>query len=421
MKAPVESCLGFLLLSVAINGVKAFLIMPPDNAKVDLYEAQARNILKRVPLVDGHNDLGWHIIKNFKGDLEKVDLKKDTRSQFPVDPEFLAQTDIPRIRQGELGAQMWSAWTPCEFQYKDSITWALSTIDVIKRFVHQYTDTFRFVTAVDDIMPSFRDGKVASMIGLEGGEMIDSNLAVLRMYYDLGVRYMTLTWSCDTPWADSCKDSRYNTPNHHGLTDFGKRVVHEMNRLGMMVDLAHTAVDTMYDAINVSVAPVIFSHSSSYHVCPHERNVPDDVAKHLAANNGIIMINVYPRFINCTTEDRHGDDNRTASVAQVADHYDHFRKLIGSQYLGIGCDFDGSGVNGEMADVSSYPLLFAELLRRGWSEAELENVAYRNFYRVFKQVEAVRDAMRSVPPDSTLLDRSAVPDQTCLSKLPYWP
>ncbi|XP_041367644.1 dipeptidase 1-like [Gigantopelta aegis] len=411
----------FLLL--CLNHVTGFLDLPlliNNPLHGGSFLERAKSILRRVPLVDGHNDLPWHTMQAFKGQLSGLNLKHDTRTQFPYDPTNPSQTDIPRLRQGLLGAQMWSGYTRCGNQYKDAVRWGLSMIDLIKRMVHKYHDTLQFVTTADGIMNAFRKGKIASMIGMEGGHMIDSSLAVLRMFYELGVRYLTLTWSCDTPWADNYKDTRYNTPHNHGLSKFGEHVVGEMNRLGMMVDISHVGDDTMNDVLDVSAAPVIFSHSSVYSLCPHHRNVQDNVLRRLKHNNGIIMINFYPVFINCTLENKHDDDNRTASVSQVADHFDYVRNLIGSDHLGVGADYDGADMVGELNDVSTYPILFAELLRRGWSEQELEKVAYRNFYRVFKDVERVRDHKRHEEPDEMLIDQSEVPNQTCSTINDVW-
>ncbi|KAK7109046.1 hypothetical protein V1264_013162 [Littorina saxatilis] len=403
-----------LLLSVFSQGGQC-LLLDDTNPTNDHLQA-AKRILKRVPLIDGHNDLAWHLMIDFEGQMNGWDLQKDMWNYFQPRPKHPSQTDIPRIREGLLGAQMWSAYSDCIAQYRDAVTKGLRLIDLIKRFVHKYSHVFQFVTTADGILDAFHEGKFASLIGLEGGNMIDSSLAVLRMYYELGVRYMTLTWSCNTPWADNYKCTRYNTPVHHGLSPFGERVVREMNRMGMLVDISHVALDTMYDALNISTAPVIFSHSSSYTLCPHRRNAPDDVLHLLRDNGGIIMVNFYPDFINCTLDNVYGDDNRTASISQVADHLDHIKSITGPDHIGLGSDFDGSDHVGELKDVSTYPYLFAELLARGWSEGDLEKLAFHNFYRVLKAAEKVRDSKADEEPDDTLIDIADIPDTSCITQ-----
>ncbi|ESO95223.1 hypothetical protein LOTGIDRAFT_239451 [Lottia gigantea] len=400
------------LLSV-ICIVEGFLIEDIHTPATDLHKAI--DILKRVPLVDGHNDLAWHIEMSYNGDLQQFDLTKDMRKYFPYNPKHPSQTDIPRIKRGHLGAQLWSAYSPCYNQYKDGVEKGLDLVDLIKRFVKKYDQYFQWTTTADGIMNAYKNGKVASLIGMEGGHMIGNSLAVLRMFYELGVRYLTLTHSCNTAWADNYKATRYNKPVFHGLSSFGERVVKEMNRLGMLIDLSHVALDTMNDALDISIAPVIFSHTSSYALCPHRRNAPDDVLRRLPKNGGIIMVNIYPNFINCTVDTVYGDDNRTASVSQVADHMDHIKSITGPDHIGIGADFDGSDYFGEMKDVSTYPYLFAELVRRGWSDIDLEKLAYRNFYRVFKQVEMVRDSLSGNEPDDTLIDIKDIPDKSCIT------
>ncbi|XP_055959204.1 dipeptidase 1 [Patella vulgata] len=260
-------------------------------------------------------------------------MTKDMRNYFPWDPKHPSQTDVPRIKQGHLGAQMWSAYSPCFNQYKDAVEKGLDQIDLIKRFINKYPNNFQYTTTADGIMEAFSRGKVSSMIGMEGGHMIGSSLAVLRMFYELGVRYLTLTHSCNTAWADNYKATRYNQPVFNGLSPFGERVVGEMNRLGMMIDLAHVALDTMNDAMDISKAPVIFSHTSSFALCPHRRNAPDEILERLPVNGGIIMVNLYPNFINCTLDTVYGDDNRTASISQVADHLDHIKSITGPDYI----------------------------------------------------------------------------------------
>lgn len=380
---------------------------------------KAQQILSSVPLVDGHNDLAWHVFLDFDGRMEGWDLRNNMWNYFKHRPDNPSQTDIPRMKQGLLGAQLWSAYTNCSSQYRDAVVKGLRAVDLIRRFTHKYRDFFQFVTTADGIMDAFNNGKLASMIGLEGGHMIDSSMAILRVYYEMGVRYMTITWNCVTPWADSCLCTVHNTSVHHGLSPFGMRIVREMNRLGMLVDISHVALETMYDVLNVTLSPVIFSHSNAYALCPHRRNAPDDVLMLLKENGGIIMVNVYPDFINCTSENVYDRSyNRTASISQVADHLDHIKSVTGPDHIGIGADFDGMDHVGEMKDVSTYPYLFAELLSRGWSRIDLEKLAFYNFHRVFKTAEQVRDSLIDTDPDDTLIDKNDISDKTCLSE--HW-
>ncbi|XP_025094616.1 dipeptidase 1-like isoform X1 [Pomacea canaliculata] len=400
--------------SLSVSRSLSFLL--DDVTFTEEHLQAARRLLKQVPLTDGHNDLAWHLLIDFEGQMSGWDLSKNMWDYFLPRAKHPSQTDIPRIREGLLGAQMWSAYSDCRSQYKDAVTRGLRSVDLIKRFTRKYSDFFEMVTTADGILDAFHLGKFASLIGLEGGNLIDSSLAVLRTHYELGVRYMTLTWSCNTPWADNYLCTRYNTPVWHGLSPFGERVVREMNRLGMMVDLSHVSVETMYDALNISVAPVIFSHSSAFAICPHRRNVPDDVLALVRDKGGIIMVNFYPDFINCTVDTVYGNDNRTASISQVADHLDHIKSITGPDHIGLGSDFDGADHVGGLKDTSTYPYLFAELLRRRWSEDDLEKLAFWNFYRVFKTVEKVRDAKINEDPDDSLIDPRDIPDHACLSQ-----
>lgn len=384
-----------------------------DDSSITDPLGRARSILRRVPLIDGHNDFVWQIQINFRGQLAKFDMNQDMREQLWFKPEnHPSQTDISRLRQGMLGAQIWSAYSNCYTQFKDAVTKGLEQVDLIKRFVKKYSKTFQLVTTADGVLKSFQEGKIASLIGLEGGHMIDNNLSVLRSYYELGVRYMTLTWSCNTPWADGYPATRHNKPVNKGLSDWGKRVIKEMNRLGMMIDLSHVSWETMDDVFTISTAPVIYSHSSSFALCPHHRNAPDKLLQKLKTNGGIIMVNFYPYFINCTSETVYQDDYRTASLSQIADHMDHIKSVIGAEHIGLGSDYDGSDfvVTG-MEDVSRYPFLFEELIKRGWTDTELENVAFNNFNRVFSKVEEVKYMKSDEDPDDTPFNISEIPPE----------
>ncbi|ELU02032.1 hypothetical protein CAPTEDRAFT_91792 [Capitella teleta] len=338
-------------------------------------------------IINRHNDLPWALYREYDNQIDELNLNENIEH---LGWSFACHTDIPRLRQGLVGAQFWAAWVNCTKQYKDAPRQCFDQVDVILRFVEKYDQTFQLVTTADGINTAFDDGKIGSMIGLEGGHCIDNSLATLRMFYNLGVRYMTLTHSCNTPWADNWKvdvdNSTVGGPVHGGLTDFGKKVVLEMNRLGMLVDISHVSRQSMIDTLQTTKAPIIFSHSSAFAYCNHYRNVQDDVLQLTKENRGVVMVNFYSHYVNCAPNLQEGDGNLT----QVADHIDYIKDLIGVDFVGIGADYDGVDVLPEgLADVSTYPELFAELVRRGWSDDEMEKLAGLNLIRVFKEVEDV--------------------------------
>ena len=368
----------------------------------------AKQVLERSILFDGHNDLPWAIREDkvAAGDLAKYDIR--TRA-----PEG-GQTDIPRLREGRLSAQFWSVYTPPEAPGHHART-QLEQIDLARRLIAANPDTFRLCSTAADIRAAKSEGLIGSMLGIEGGHAIEDSLGALRAYYDLGVRYMTLTHNRHTNWADAGLE---DPPRHDGLSPFGEEVVREMNRLGMLVDLSHTSVATMHDALRVSQAPVIFSHAASRAVTEIPRNVPDDVLTELKANGGVIMVTFVSGFVSQEAADvllpfikeylekaaGKSDEERRAiyetlrakvvmpkvTVAAVADHIEHIRKLIGVDHIGVGGDFDGTTDLPEgMQDVSGYPNLFAELVRRGWSDVDLAKVAGGNVLRALEQAEAV--------------------------------
>ncbi len=376
--------------------------------------AEVRKILREVPLIDGHNDVPWQYRKH-SNEVAQLDLARDTSALSMV-------TDIPRLRRGGVGGQFWSVYVPTSLEGPAAVKAVLEQIDVVHYMVARYPETFELALTAADIERIHRKGKIASLIGMEGGHSIDNSLATLRATYDLGARYMTLTHVKNTDWADAAGVA----PEHHGLTAFGEQVVREMNRLGMLVDLSHVSDDTMRAALKVSIAPVIFSHSSARAVCNSPRNVPDDILKLTAENGGIVMACFLPGYVNEAhraywaagreEEDRlkkqlSDDEGRVkagladwktkhapppkATLREVADHIEHIRKVAGIDCVGIGSDFDGfSGAIEGLEDVSCYPALLAELMNRGWTKAEIKKLAGQNILRVFRNVEKVSVRLR---------------------------
>ncbi|XP_074645416.1 dipeptidase 1-like isoform X2 [Tubulanus polymorphus] len=374
---------------------------------------RARQLLQQTPLIDGHNDLPYRYTIYADNSVETVNLRERP-------PNWnISHTDIDRLRRGQVGAQFWAAFVLCKTQQKDAVRATLEQIDVIKRYVALYPDVFEFVTSAQGILDAFKRKRIASLIGVEGGHSIDSSLGALRMMYDLGTRYMTLTHNCNTPWADnSIVDSGKQTAQFPktGLNDFGKEVVREMNRIGMLVDISHVSEAVMMTVLNISEAPVIFSHSSSYALCAHSRNVKDTTLKFLAEKNkGVVMVNFFSNFINCPP----AYNSTLANLTMVADHIDHIKNVAGADHVGIGADYDGvPWVPEGLDDVSKYPELFAELIMRGWSDDDLKKLAGENLLRVFKKAEEVRDRMSQMKPIDTVIPLESVANVSCRTRLP---
>jgi membrane dipeptidase len=349
-----------LLLLAGASGVAA---QGPDLL------TRARALHRDTPLIDGHNDYPWALRENnAERDLGKLDIRM---------PQPKIHTDIARLRRGGVGGQFWSVYVPATLQGGAAVVATLEQIDVVYRMVRKYPDTFELATTAADVERIFKAGRIASLIGMEGGHSIDNSLATLRMFHALGARYLTLTHSTNIAWADSGTDK----PKLGGLSAFGEEVVREMNRLGMLVDLSHTAPDTMLDAIRVSQAPVIFSHSDARALNDHGRNVPDDVLRLLPNNGGIVMVTFVPGFLKADGK---------ATLADAANHMDHVRTVAGPDHVGIGSDFDGiPTVPVGLEDVSTYPALTAELLRRGWPDADIRKALGMNVLRVMRNAEAV--------------------------------
>jgi membrane dipeptidase len=343
--------------------------------------ARAMALHKQVPLIDGHNDYPWALRQNnMERDLNKLDIRM---------PQPKLHTDIPRLRAGGVGGQFWSVYVPANMQGPAAVRATFEQIDVVHRMVRKYPDTFELALTAADVERIFKAGRISSLIGMEGGHSIDNSLATLRMFYTAGARYMTLTHSTNIRWADSGTDM----PKVAGLSRFGEEVVREMNRLGMLVDLSHTSADAMRDAIRVSEAPVIFSHSDARVLNDHGRNVPDDVLQLVRRNGGVVMVTFVPGFLTSTGK---------ATLADVANHMDHVRKVAGADHVGIGSDFDGiETVPVGLEDVSKYPALTAELLRRGWPDDDVRKALGSNVLRVMRRAEEVAARLQKEREPST--------------------
>ena len=385
-------------------------------------DKRVAGVLKKTPLIDGHNDLPMRYTMQVQGNLDQMPFTSDLSAiKKPT------QTDHPRMLQGMMGGQFWSVYIPIAAYPGASgdVARVLTQIDVVHRMITTYPDQLELALTANEVIDAHRRGKIASMIGIEGGHAIENSLANLRMLYKVGARYMTLTHSKGLRWADSATDEE----RVGGLSPFGKEVVHEMNRLGMLVDLSHVSVNAMNDALDVSSAPVIFSHSSAFALTAHKRNIPDEVLLRLKVNNGVAMVTFYPSYVsetvrlawinlrkkvNAQTEDPKKQAKLyqaqlptlpRPTLADVADHIDHIRNLIGIDYIGLGGDYDGMppGPVG-LEDVSTYPALLIELLRRGYSDSDIAKIAGRNILRVMQDVETVarKEQARRLPSNAQI-------------------
>ena len=397
----------FLVLSLLSLAAPIAAALGPQ---ADPMLERARRLLREVPIIDGHNDYPWEVRQKGGMELNKLDLRQ---------PQPSIMTDFTRLTAGGVGGQFWSVYVPSPAAGTDpagSVTTVLEQIDIVHRMVARYPDRLQLALSAADVENAQKAGKIASLIGMEGGHAINSSLATLRMMYRLGARYMTLTHSLNVPWADSATD----TAKLEGLSPFGEDVIHEMNRLGMLVDLSHTSPATMSDVLRVTTAPVIFSHSSARALTDVPRNVPDDILRQMPKNGGIVMVTFVPGFISqavadygkAETAERSRLEAVTgttpdavtrgldawhaahpaprATLSQVADHIDHIKQVAGIDHIGVGGDFDGiTTVVQGLEDVSTYPALMAELLRRGYTDDDIRKIAGRNILRVMHAVEAV--------------------------------
>lgn len=415
---------GYLVLLLGLVCASPGLAQDPHLEK-------ARRVLRTVPLVDGHNDLPWYIRTDFTNaprDVEAYDLRRSTPGN----------TDIARLKRGMVGGQFWSVYIPGDVRDSGYARMQLEQIDIARQVIARYPETFELALTADAVRRIHRAGKIGSMLGMEGGHAIENSLGALRAYYALGVRYMTLTHNVTLDWADAAADSA----RHGGLTNFGKEVVREMNRLGMLVDLSHVSPGVMSDALTVSEAPVIFSHSSARALTDVPRNVPDSILARLPRNGGVVMVTFVPSFVSPAVANHGGqraevlrDATRRlgadtaaitramatwdaehpapkATLAQVADHIEHVRRVAGIDHVGIGSDFDGTDnqLPVGLEDVSTFPALLAELSRRGWSEADLGKLAGENVLRAFARAEEVaRRLQRERPPSTATIERLDAP------------
>ncbi len=402
-----------LLLSVMFL---VFETAVSQSADREQYRQQAIEILEQVPLIDGHNDVPWQYRMRADYKFSEIDLMNTRELDRPM------HTDIPRLREGRVGGQFWSVYVPANQPEAEAVQATMEQVDFVYRMIENYPDHFELALTADDVERIFADGKIASLIGMEGGHSIGNSLGVLRQFYNLGARYMTITHSRTLDWADASTDD----PMHDGLSGFGEEVIREMNRLGMLVDLSHVAPQTMRDALRVTEAPVIFSHSSARGLNDHPRNVPDDVLDLVRENNGVVMVTYVTSFVSeelrqhiakrnakrAQLESLHvGQPDRVteglarwdeenprpqATLEQVADHIDHIRDRIGVDYIGIGGDYDGiATLPVGLEDVTTYPDLFAELLARGYSEEDLKKIAGLNVLRVMRETEGVAERLQS--------------------------
>jgi len=399
---------------------------PVDPASDAALLTRAHDLLREAPLIDGHNDAPWAYRRRVGGDLDKLDFAGDlTALDRPM------HTDLNRLREGGLGGQFWSVYIPIRRAGGEpgDARIVMEQIDFVKRLADRYPDDLEMAYTADDVARIHRAGKIACLLGMEGGHSIENSLAVLRALYDLGARYMTITHSLNLDWADSATDD----PQHEGLTAFGEEVIREMNRCGMLVDLSHVSADTMRDTLDVARAPVIFSHSSAFTLCNHARNVPDDVLRRMPENGGVVMITFLGFYVSedlrrwglerdavrgRLREESAGDDDALeramerwqsanprpeATIAQVADHIDYVRDVAGIDHIGIGSDYDGtSSLPVGLEDVSTYPALIVELLRRGYGDEDVKKIIGLNVLRAMRETERVAKRLQREGPPSMM-------------------
>ncbi len=410
-----------LSLAIALAAIAAASSAPAQPTPIDpKFRARIDRVLKATPLIDGHNDIAEQLKENYHGHVERLSSGTATWTPKPL------MTDMARLHAGKVGGQFWSVYIDAAVTGDRAIRETLEQIDIVERMIAAYPNDLSKARTADDIVRAHKSGKVASLIGVEGGHQMGHSFAALRSYYDLGARYMTLTHFKTTEWANSATDA----PRHGGLSPYGERVVHEMNRIGMLVDLSHVSEDTMLDALKMSTAPVIFSHSNARALQDHPRNVPDSVLRQLSSNGGVVMVNFFTGYLseplrqwNAERAAEHArresllignpdavkaameawdkaNARPDADLGAVADHIEHIVKVAGVDHVGLGGDLDGVPFTPVGLDsVDGYPLLFAELIRRGWSDRDLAKLAGGNVLRAMRGAEARARAMKDVAPE----------------------
>ncbi|CAK9827946.1 Dipeptidase 1 [Anthophora retusa] len=366
-----------------------------------------RRMLSEIPLIDGHNDFAWNLRKH-QGSTKLQDFPFDEDLSRNASWGSQWQTDLVRLRQGIVGGQFWSVYVPCEAQFLDAVQLTLEQIDVVRRLAARYPKRIRLVTSSKELEKAHKDGVIGSLVGIEGGHSIGTSMAVLRSFHRLGARYMTLTHKCNTPWADSCSVEDPNSDaafdfHSDGLSVFGKAVVREVNRLGMLVDLSHVSIRTMRDALAVSKGPVIFSHSAARALCNSSSNVPDDVLRNLSVNGGLVMVSFDSAHLSCSDK---------ASMRDVIAHINHIRRIAGVNHVGLGAGYDGiSSPPVGLPDVSAYPLLLAELTRdRRWSASDIKKLVGGNLLRVMREAENQAATMSHQFPAEELIPQELIED-----------
>jgi len=420
------------VLSVVTAAAVSYGSPPVTNAQDDRATREhVLRLFREVPLIDGHNDVPWQYRTRVSNHLDRIDFRDTTALEPPM------HTDLRRLREGGVGAQFWSVYIPTSWGRPGAARVVFEQVDLARRLIDRYPDDLELALSTSDIERIHASGKVASLLGAEGGHSIESSLGVLRQLWEVGVRYMTLTHSSNAAWADSATDR----VEHGGLTAFGRQVIREMNRLGMLVDLSHVSPATMRQALDETAAPVIFSHSSAYAVTASPRNVPDDVLLRMPENGGVVMVTFVPSFVSDRVLEvflrmdlerrrlrlagtapeeiarqlrvwRSQNAGVRATLDDVADHIDHIRELIGTEHLGIGSDFDGvPSLPVGLEDVSTMPDLFVELVRRGYTDEELKDIAGRSFLRAMRGAEEVSRRLRAETPPSDVLVEELDGDQ----------
>ncbi len=409
-----------------LAGVSALLLA--STALAETPEETAAAALEATPVFDGHNDVPIQLRGRWRNMIGEFDFEDTTETGPEHSEGRTMHTDLTRLREGKVGAQFWSVYVSASLEEPQAVQATIEQIDVTHRLIDRYPDELMLALTADDVEAALAQGRIASLIGMEGGHSIGSSLAVLRQMYAIGARYMTLTHSKNTPWADSATDA----PEHDGLTGFGEDLVREMNRLGMLADLSHVSEVTMHDVLDVAKAPVIFSHSGARAINGHARNVPDSVLRRLPDNGGVVMVVALPGFLSEPTRQWYAahqaekarletlwqgqpdiveaklaewgaaNPEPKATISDMADHIDHIRAVAGIDHIGIGGDYDGmaTGPVG-MEDVTGYPALFAELARRGYSQEDLEKISLRNALRALRAAEAYAASVSDMPPIET--------------------